>query len=112
MATTSKKKRFTPQQRQDYVEQFRRSGLSQAAFCRQAKLHPMTFSLWRRKLQPSTPVFAEVQVSAPVPDAVGGARVVGGAAVLHLLNGAKLEVALGGEPAWVGLGMMLKTLQA
>ena len=110
MATYPKKKRYTPQQRQEYVEQFGRSGLSQAEFCRRAKLHPMTFSLWRRKS--AAAVFAEVQVSAPVVATGGSAPVLGGAAVLHLCNGAKLEVALGGETAWAGLGRMLKTLQS
>jgi hypothetical protein len=111
---TIKKKRFTPQQRQEYVEQFGRSGLSQAEFCRQAKLHPMTFSLWRRKPKAPAPVFAQVEISAPVHAADAGSRasVPGVAAVLHLLDGAKLEVALEGETAWAGLGVLLKTFQS
>lgn len=40
------------------------------------------------------------------------APVLGGAAVLHLRDGASLEVVLGGESAWAGLGVMLKTLQS
>lgn len=112
MATSPRKKRLTPQQRQQYVEEFVRSGLTQAEFCRRAKLHPMTFSRWRRKLRTIAPVFAEVQVSTVVPD-VGAAKPgLGGAAVLHLVNGARLEVALGAESAWAGLGWMLKTLQS
>ena len=92
------------------MERFARSGLKQAEFCRRAKLHPMTFSLWRRRLKPTAAAFAEVEVSSPVPAAEGpGLR---GAAVLHLRDGAKLEVALAGETAWAGLGLMLKTLQA
>ena len=106
-----KKQRYTPQQRQDYVERFARSGLKQAEFCRRAKLHPMTFSLWRRK-QAQRSVFAEVQVSAPVAAATDTAPMLGGAAVLHLVNGGRLELALGGESAWTGLGLMLKTLQS
>lgn len=112
MATSRKKQHYTPQQRQDYVERFARSGLKQAEFCRRAKLHPMTFSLWRRKLKPANAPFAEVQVSAPVAVATDAAPAMRGAAVLHLPIGARLEVALGGEPAWAGLGLMLKTLQA
>lgn len=112
MARHRKKKRFTSQQRQEYVEQFGRSGLSQAEFCRRAKLQPMTFSLWRRKPKRAAAVFAEVEVSAPVLSVGGTAPVLGGAAVLHLSNGAKLEVALSGGSAWAGLGLMLKTLEA
>lgn len=114
MATSREKKRYTPQQRQEYVEEFRRSGLTQAEFCRRAKLHPMTFSLWRRKLKPANAeqVFAEVQVSAPALIAASDTPMLGSAAVLHLINGSRLELALGGETAWAGLGLMLKTLQA
>jgi len=110
MATISKRSRYTAQQRQEYVERFGRSGLSQAEFCRRAKLHPMTFSLWRR--QRAAAGFAEVQVSAPVVATDALASALGGAAVLHLGHGAKLEVALDGEAAWAGLGLMLKTLQS
>jgi len=111
---TIKKKRFTPQQRQEYVEQFGRSGLSQAEFCRRAKLHPMTFSLWRRKPKAPAAVFAQVEISAPVHTAETGrhASAPSGAAILHLLGGARLEVALEGETAWAGLGILLKTLQS
>lgn len=110
MATYPKKKQYTPQQRREYVDQFGRSGLSQAEFCRRAKLHPMTFSLWRRKS--AAAAFAEVRVSAPVVATGCSASVLRGAAVLHLCNGTKLEVTLGGETAWAGLGLMLKTLQS
>jgi len=106
MATSPRKKRCTPQQRQRYVEEFGRSGRSQAEFCRQAKFHPRTFSLWRRRANPAPPAFAEVQVSGPAP--VG----TGGAAMLHVPGGAKLEIALGDEAAWGGLGLLLKMLQS
>lgn len=112
MATHRRKQQYTPEQRQEYVERFARSGLTQAEFCRRAGLHPMTFSLWRRKLKPANAVFAEVQVSAAVAIPGGDKPDLGGAVVLHLLNGAKLEVALGGASAWTGLGLMLKTLQS
>ncbi len=72
----------------------------------------MTFSLWRRKRKLTKSVFAEVQVSTPVAVAASDRPVPGGAAVLHLLNGAKLEVALDGASAWTGLGLMLRTLQS
>ena len=113
MATHRRKKsRYTPQQRQEYVDRFVRSGVTQAEFCRRAKVHPMTFSLWRRKLRSTNAAFAEVQVSAPVALAASDTPMLGGAAVLHLVNGAKLELALGGESGWAGLGLMLKTFQA
>ena len=112
MMTSQKIRRFTPHQRQQYVEEFNRSGLSQAEFCRRVKLQPMTFSRWRRSaapVAPVEPVFAEVQVRSSTTQATSE---VGGAAVLHLRDGAKLEVALAGETAWAGLGLMLKSFQA
>ncbi len=112
MEATLTKKRFTPQQWHEYVDQFRLSGLSQAEFCRRAKLQPVTFAYWRRKLKPASPVFAEVQVSATTPVVGAAGSICGGAAMLHLRDGAKLEVALSGANAWTGLGLMLKTLQA
>ena len=71
----------------------------------------MTFSLWRRK-KAQRSAFAEVRVSAPVAVPTDTAPMLGGAAVLHLVNGGRLDLALGGESAWAGLGLMLKTLQA
>lgn len=113
MATHRKRSRYTPQQRQEYVDRFARSGVTQAEFCRHAKLNAMTFSLWRRRMRKSTKAaFAEVRVSAPVAVAASDTPMLGGAAVLHLRDGARLEVALAGEPAWVGLGLMLKALQS
>lgn len=111
MEATLTKRRFTPQQQHEYVDRFRRSGLSQAEFCRRAKLQPMTFSYWRRKLKPATGFFAEVQVSTTTPVVAANVSISGGAAILYLRDGSKVEVALGGN-AWTGLGLMLKTLQA
>ena len=105
MATYPKKKRYTAQQRQDYLEQFGRSKLSQAEFCRRQMLHPVTFSHWWRTMKSVATGFAEVRTSAPAPAAISGS------AVLHLAGGAKLELALNDEAAWAGLGFMLNTLQ-
>ena len=86
------------------MAQFERSGLSQSAFCRQAKIHPSTFSLWRRRPDPATgPAFAEVRLSAPGPDCT---------ATLHLPGGAKLEVVAGTDATWLGLGLLLKRLSS
>lgn len=97
---------YLPAQRRDYIERFVSSGVSQAEFCRRAKIHPATFSQWRRAMTPATPVFAEVQVSAPLP------TVIGGPAVLHLPGGARLEVAVECAAAWHGLGVLLNSLQS
>lgn len=86
------------------MAQFERSGLSQSAFCQQAKIQVSTFSHWRRKSTPAMgPAFAEVRLSAPGP---------GCTATLHLPGGAKLEVAAGTEATWLGLGLLLKRLHS
>ena len=86
------------------MAQFDRSGLTQTAFCRRAKIHLSTFSLWRRRPDAATgPTFAEVRLSAPVP---------GCTVTLHLPSGAKLEVGAGTEATWLGLGVLLKHLQS
>jgi hypothetical protein len=61
----------------------------------------MTFSLWRRRAEKAAPVFAEVQLAAP-----------SSIATLHLPNGAKLDVPVGAEATWHGLGRLLKSLQS
>src|SRR5205807_2359373 len=98
--TLGRRRIYTMRERIELLEQQERSGLSQAAFCRRANLHPVTFSGWRSALGQKAPAFAEVQVSAREVKSRGRAPVLGGTAVLHLRNGAKLEVALGGESAW------------
>lgn len=104
------RRRYSEQERRELIEQQERSGLSQAAFCRRVKIHPVTFSIWRRAAKRPVAAFAEVQISAPA--ATHTTPVVNAAAVLHLRDGAKLELALAGDTAWSGLGLMLKTLQA
>ncbi len=86
------------------MEQFQRSGLTQTVFCRRAQIHLATFSLWRRRSNAASgPAFAEVRLSAPSASV---------AATLHLASGAKLEVHIGTETTWAGLGLMLKHLQS
>lgn len=106
MVTTKRRRQvYTQEQRSDYLARFERSGMSQMTFCRRAKIHPATFSLWRRTARSGTaggggvPAFAEVQVSPPCPTS---------AVTLHLPGGAKLEVASGTDVMWQGLGLLLK----
>jgi hypothetical protein len=63
----------------------------------------VTFSVWRRRAEEAVPVFAEVQLATPMPNSV---------ATLYLPNGAKLDVPVGAEATWHGLGLLLKSLQS
>lgn len=106
MVTTLRRRRvFTQQQRLGHLAAFERSGLSQTEFCRRAKLHPATFSLWRRaaKAAATSSAFAEVRLNPPAPL---------GSATLLLPSGAKLEVSIASDATWVGLGLLLQSLQS
>ena len=105
MATTTRHRRaYTQQQRSQHLAHFERSGLSPAEFCRRAKIHLSTFSLWRHGTKAaSAPAFAQVRLTGSDPIA---------GAMLHLPGGAKLEVTVGTDAAWVGLGRLLKSLQS
>ena len=84
-----------------------RSGLSQAAYCRQQGLAPADFSWWKHELarrdglaaaspaQPSSerlPQFVPLQVTAV------NTR---GACALELRNGRRLQIDSGTDPRWV-----------
>jgi len=110
MAMTSRaRRRYTDEQRSAALARFDRGDLSQAEFCRRARIRVSTFSLWRRSAdaprrdRPRMPGFAEVRLSGPAaPSAV----------TLHLPSGAKLEVATGSDAMWHGLGLLLKSLHS
>ena len=105
MATTSRRRRvYTRQQRLEHLERFEHSGLSQTHFCRRAKIKVSTFSLWRRAAKvAASPAFAQVRLSPPIAT---------GDAMLHLPGGVRLEVSVGNDATWVGLGLLLKALQS
>jgi transposase-like protein len=110
MTMTSRVRRsYTDEQRLAFLERFQCSDLSQAEFCRRAKIRHSTFSLWRRSAgaprrdRPSMPGFAEVRLRAPA---------AASPVTLHLPSGAKLEVATGSDAMWHGLGLLLKSLHS
>lgn len=107
--TSRARRRYTDKQRSAFLTRYQRSDLSQAEFCRRARIRVSTFSLWRRSAdapgrdQRRMPGFAEVRLSAPVAAST---------VMLHLPSGAKLEVAAGSDAMWHGLGLLLKSLHS
>jgi transposase-like protein len=107
--TSRARRRYTDEQRLGFLARFQRSDLSQAEFCRRARIRVSTFSLWRRsggaahRERPRVPGFAEVRLSAPAAAST---------VTLHLPSGAKLEVAAGSDAMWHGLGLLLKSLHS
>lgn len=67
-STTQGRSGYNADERRELIEEFRSSGLTQAAFCRQWELNPTTFSGWlRTDRQQAEPVeFHEVQMPAAV----------------------------------------------
>jgi transposase-like protein len=75
--------RYSPEQRQDLLEAFDRSGLSAMSFSRQHGVSYQTFIAWVRKrresgdaLPPDTPAFAEVMMQQPSRDPSAGLRIL------------------------------------
>src|SRR5580658_9670698 len=104
---TRRRARYTEQQRADYLARFERSGLSQAEFCREAKLYVSTFSLWRRAatagIAGQRPGFAEGRLNTSAS---------AGMVTLSLTSGSRLEVQTTTDAAWHGIGVLLKSLHS
>ncbi len=76
---------YSADERQELMEEFRSSGLTQADFCRQWEINPTTFSGWLRadRQQPEPVEFCEVQMSAAI---------TGQAIVVELPGGVQVKV--------------------
>jgi transposase-like protein len=75
--------RYSPEQRQDLLEAFDRSGQSAMSFSRQHGVSYQTFIAWVRKrrecgdfLPPNAPAFAEVMLQQPSHDPSTGLRIL------------------------------------
>ena len=86
-----------------HVEAWRKSGLSQADYCRQQGLNPKTFSTWTRRvrrelsLDKDAPLeIIPVQVVPSVPVTSAHACVM-----LRLAHGAQLELSTAAPPRWL-----------
>lgn len=88
-----------------HIEEWRRSGISQAEYCRRYKLSPKLFTYWKRRLRNQEPVsFIPVQVKPePHPPAENSSGVVlcKGGYRIEIEEGFKREV----------LGEVLRTLR-
>ena len=58
-------KRYTQEEQQHHIAQWRRSGLSQKAYCAQSGLSWSTFKNWNKRLRPLTleTQFAPIQIT-------------------------------------------------
>jgi transposase-like protein len=73
------RRRFSLEQKADYLQRFLQSGLTSSAFCRQNNLAPSCLQRWLKELEPSSsveassaqdqPLFREVSLAAPLAGA-------------------------------------------
>ena len=111
---------------QALLEACRRSGLSQAEFCRRRGVPPGTLAFWKhtlarearpsrsraRPVRPATPAFVPVRVVAPprpAADAIGGpATAASGEIEIVLAGGLRVRVRGRVDVPW--LGQVIRTL--
>ena len=86
---------------QRHVEAWRKSGLSQADYCRQQGLNHKTFSAWARSALPidknTSLDIVSVQVAPSPPAATVEASVI----MLRFPHGAQLELSTAVSPRWL-----------
>ena len=93
--------RYSPAQRQDLLDAFDRSGLSDMSFSRQHGVHYQTFISWLRKRRQTAispegapgPAFAEVVLDGPAPATTAALRI-------SLPCGAMMEVSSRAALPW------------
>jgi len=90
---------WTAAERTEWLALFEKSGQTAAEFCRDNDLSPATLSFWRQQVGGSEPNEDPALVEVPMPslNLAGG----GGAVILQLPGGARLEIVAGTDPAWL-----------
>ena len=98
MSKRTRRMRWTPAERAEWLKLYRASGQTVAAFCRANEIAYASLSLWLRRSEPALARDAGELVEVPMP----GRRSASAEAVkVHLPGGASLEVAPGTDPLWL-----------
>ena len=98
MSKRARRVRWTPAERTEWLELYRASGQTVAAFCRANEIAYASLSLWLRQSAPVRARDAGELVEVPMP---GLPSISGTAVKVHLPGGAGLEVAPGTDPLWL-----------
>jgi transposase-like protein len=98
MSKRARRVRWTPEERAEWLELYRASGQTVAAFCRANEIAYASLSLWLRQSEPAPSSdggeWVEVQMD--------GLRCTAETAVkVHLPGGAGLEIVPGTDPLWL-----------
>jgi hypothetical protein len=97
--TVQRKQRRSAEEIARLLEEYRQSGLSQAAFCRQGQIALSTFTLWlhpRRRQSPARPVLREVNLAQVFGSCSWAAEITLPDGTIVRLNG-NIAPALAGE---------------
>jgi transposase-like protein len=94
------RRRWTPQQRAQWVVQYEKSGQSVLRFCRDHDLRAATLSLWRAQRRRSGEDGGLVEI--PVAALSAPSTHASAAVTMQLASGARLEIVAGTDPAWLG----------
>lgn len=110
MTTTRRRRQFSAEDRQQWMEQYERSGLSVRDFCRDHPLCQSSLSRWLRLRRSATQKPA--QAGSLVEVRVAPAPVMGPAAsvTVRLSGGVTMEVTSGTDAVW--LAGVLRALQS
>lgn len=92
------RRRWTPTERAEWLELYRASGQTVAAFCRANEIAYASLSLWLRQSEPARSSDAGELVEVPMAALCGNSA---SAVKVHLPGGAGLEVAPGTDPVWL-----------
>ena len=90
--------RWTPAERAEWLELYRASGQTVAAFCRANEIAYASLSLWLRQSEPAAASDAGELVEVPMATLFSAATTT---VKVHLPGGAGLEIVPGTDPSWL-----------
>ena len=100
---TQRRRRFTPRDRKRLMGLYRRSGQSAVQFCREHDVCPSSLWRWLERDRHSGPEASRVGELVEIPRKALRAPEMASAAVTMQITGvARLEVAVGTDPEWLG----------
>jgi len=98
MPKRTRRVRWTPAERAKWLELYRASGQTVAAFCRANEIAYASLWLWLRQSEPAQVSDAGELVEVPMAALCSAAAA---AVKVHLPGGAGLEIAPGTDPLWL-----------
>ena len=98
MSRRTRRVRWTPSERAEWLELYRASGQTVAAFCRANEIAYASVSLWLSQSEPAPASDAGELVEVPMATLCSATTTT---VKVHLPSGAGLEIAPGTDPSWL-----------